>query len=306
MSGQRVLILGAGGYLGRRVMDHLRALGVAPVGADIVPVPGYAEHLHDMRFPEQSFALFHKVKPDVVISLAYLLTAASISGPHNAVHTNILGINGVFDACAAMGIPRVLFASSNVAYGDQTDLGSAEANEDSPRRPRSLYSWMKVFNEVMSEHYNATSATRIISLRLSSLHGRGKTGIFNPFDMVMGAVGGERFTLPWSRSHEFSFLHVEDAAEMFARLALAPTIERTAYDSGGDRTTMEMLAEIAGPLCGLQIGFEEPGRQIDHLSRISGARLAEEFKIPRRPLAHWVKVELADRAGRPASSPGPR
>lgn len=297
MSGTKVLVIGSGGYLGRPLMAQPRAVGAEAIGADVRRITGLAEHVVDLRFPEQTATLLANVKPDVVVLIAYLLTADSIADPQNAIRVNILGVNGVFEAAAALGVPRVVFASSNSIYGDQKDFGDRDVVEDDRLNQRTLYGVMKGFNEFMATHYNTRGRTRIVSVRLASLHGHGKGGIFNPVDLLVEAAGrGRRFTLPWSAGHEFTFLHVEDAAAIFVALALAKDPKWNAYNSGGERLTMRTLAEVAGPVCGLEIDFEEPGRQLEHLRRFSGARLEQEFGLHRRSVGEWIRAELAERA----------
>lgn len=293
-----VLVLGSSGYLGRQVIKQLRGRGVTAVGADVRLVPGLAEHVFDMRFPYQTLSLLSEIRPDVVVSLGYLLTLDIRANLHNSLHANVLGVNGIFDAAMKLGVSRVLFASSNPVYGEQSDFGDAEIREDSPRHPRVPYALMKQFNEDIAGIYNESGNTQIVSVILSSLHGRDKGGIFNPLDLMIAAAGTTaEVTLPWSAAHEFSFLHVDDAAAIFVELALAPRLEWTTYNSGGDAMTMRRLADLAGPRCGLRVSFEEPGRQLAHCSRLNSERLESELRFARKSPEHWIAFEL-ERAGK--------
>jgi nucleoside-diphosphate-sugar epimerase len=288
----KVAVVGAGGYVGRRVMTELRGRDLDPIGIDVAAVGDFVQETLDLSAPDDTFALLHRLGPDVVIELAYLLTSASMAAPQRAVRVNVLGVNGLFDASTRLGVNRVIFASSNAVYGDQSDYGEGYVDEAALPRPRTLYGHMKQFNESMAQHYDRVSDTRFASLRLSSLHGRGKGGLFAPVDMVVrGAKEGQPVTLPWSKGHEFSFLHVDDAARAFAELAVGPEPQHTAYDSGGERLTMGELAEIAAPICGIEIGFDEPGLHIDHVSRMKGERLANEYGFERRSAASWLEEE---------------
>jgi len=280
--------------MGRQIMAQLRERDATAVGADVrLTEDGVVDYAFDMRFPYQTLALMQQIRPDVVISLGYVLTVELYANVQNAVHANVLGVNGVFDAAAAVGVPRVVFASSNPVYGAQSDFGDAEITEDSPRHPRVLYALMKQFNEDMATFYNQSSATTIVTVILSSLHGRNKGGIFNPLDMLVTAAGTTRnFTLPWSATHEFSFLHVDEAAQIFVELALAPQLQWTTYNSGGERLTMAELAAVAAPLCGLTVGFDEPGRHLAHCSRLNSDRLRSELPISRRSVEDWIRIEL--------------
>lgn len=296
MDAMRILILGSSGYLGGRLMSAFRGRDIDTVGADLSLQTGSVDRAVDIRFPAQTLALIHSVNPSVVISLPYLGTKDSDTAPQAALDTNVAGVNGVFEAASQLKVPRVIYASSNVVCGDQTDFGSRDVDEDAPTRPRSLYAWMKVLNEAMADHYNGAGQTRLIGVRLSSLHGRGKGGIFNPVDLVADAAAGAgHVTLPWSRRHEFSFLHVDDAAQVFVELALSSNPRWTLYHSPGERVNMEMLAKVAAQICPLEIDFEEPGRQLAHISRIGHRRFSDEFAFRPRALSEWIKLEIERR-----------
>jgi nucleoside-diphosphate-sugar epimerase len=267
------------------------------VGADISIIPGLVERAVDIRLPEQSFALLHREAPDVVIDLAYMLMAASSAGPHPAVHLNILGTNGVFDASATLGIARVIYASSAAVYGDQKGHGTKTLDEESAAVPVTVYGHMKRFNEVMAEHYNSKSSTRFVSLRISDLHGRGKTGSFAPMDMIVRAVGeAESVALPWTADHETSFIHVDDAAESIAQLAIAKAPAHTIYNTGGKCLSMAQLAALGKEVAGIDVSCSPPpGAQLLHVSRVSGSRLLDEFPVQRRSPAEWMALEVAEK-----------
>ena len=116
--------------------------------------------------------------------------------------------------------------------------------------------------------------------------------------MLVEAAGtANQFTLPWSATHEFSFLHVDDSASIFVELALAPKLRWTVYNSGGEFMTMQQLADLAAPLCRLEIDFAEPGQQLAHCSRLGWHRLRSELPVTRRSCREWLRVEL-ERAGK--------
>lgn len=298
----RVLVIGAGGYVGRRLIEMLRDQPVDVVGADVMPVPGFADRVVDLRFPDQTFSLLHRERPDVVVNLAYLLMEASAGNPQNAVHINVVGIDGLFDAAVKLGIPRVLYASSGAVYGDQKDHGTTEVTEDTPPHPRTLYGWMKHFNDVMAAQYNAIGSSRLIGVRISSLHGRGKRGTFTPLDMIVDAVGvRSTLTLPWSAEHETSFIHVDDVCDVLIKLARAESPRWTVYNTGGDFLTMGELADFATQVTGIKVGCSSPGLELLHVSRASYERFRAEFPTKRRSPREWLELEVRAKRERMAA-----
>jgi nucleoside-diphosphate-sugar epimerase len=295
----KVLVVGAGGYVGRRLIEMLREHPVEVVGADVIPVPGFANRVVDLRFPDQTFSLLHRERPDVVVNLAYMLMEASAGNPQNAVHLNIVGIDGLFDAAVKLEIPRVVYASSGAVYGDQKDHGTSEVTEETPPHPRTLYGWMKHFNDIMAAQYNAIGVSRLISVRISSLHGRGKRGTFTPMDMIVDAVGvQDSLSLPWSAEHETSFIHVDDVCDVFIKLTLAGSPRWTIYNTGGDFLTMGELARFATQITGIKVGCSSPGRELLHVSRASYERFRTEFPTKRRSPREWLELEFRERKER--------
>ena len=300
----RVLLIGAAGYVGQRVVLSLRRHGdVELAGADIRAVPGFAEHRVDLAFPAQSFALIAATRPDVVVNLAYLLAAGTDAAPQRGIETNIVGVNGLFEACWRLGIPRVVYASSGSVYGAQSIYGERDVDETEPLPPpRTLYQLHKQFNERMAEHYNATTSTRFIAFRISSPHGRGKTSSdFAPFDqMVRAAAAGEReIALNCAAERPLSFNHVDDVAEACTALALAPVLKHDIYNLGGEPHTAASLARIANERTGLRVTFSNKPEPATFMSRISSRRLETELGFRRSPAAEWFDRELAEAKAAP-------
>jgi UDP-glucose 4-epimerase len=299
----RVLVIGSAGYVGRQLMLALaRRQDVDAVGADIRTGPGLADIRLDLAFPAQSYAAVLEAKPDVVINLAYLLAASCEADPQRAVETNAAGVNGLFEACRRLGVPRVVYASSGSVYGDQSIYGDRDVTEEEPLPPpRTLYQLMKQFNEFMARHYNKTGTTRFIGLRLSSPHGRGK-GSHDPFDaLVRAAANGERtVALPYPSRRPLAFNYVDDSAELCAQVALAPSLRWDLYNQGGEPLTMGKLAQIATDQVGVRATFDESATAGTFMERISSKRLEQELGLTRRPAAEWFARELTD-----ARSPRP-
>jgi len=293
-----VLVVGAAGYVGRHVMAALACRGIRSVGADLRTGP-QTEIALDLAFPARSFAVLADVKPDVVIQLAYVLADACEREPQRAIETNVMGMNGFFEACVRLGIPRVVYGSSGSVYGDQSVYGDRDVTEDDALPPaRTLYQLMKQFNERMAEHYNTTTGRRFVALRISSPMGSGRPPGYRPYDdMVEAAVRGERrLALSVPATRPVMFNHVVDVAEACLAVALAPRTEWTIYNLGGESHTTASLAAIARDVAGLEVTYPDAPVPATYLSRISSRRLQAEFATPRRTAAEWFAADLA--AGR--------
>jgi nucleoside-diphosphate-sugar epimerase len=287
------LVIGAAGYMGRRIMALLRADGVEAIGADIEADPENVDINLDIRFPDSVYGLMARIRPVVVINMAYLLTEATAESPDDAVRTNVVGVSAVFGAAAAVGSRRVIFASSISVYGDQSALGEQWVDETTQVRPHTTYAWMKTLDEALAEQYQASSETQFVTVRSSSCYGYRRPGNrFNPIGVLLAAHGtSDSVMFPWRRSHRASLIHVDDAATMFVRLALAAHPRWPVYNTGGDSVTMAELADLAQPILRLRVEWKEPARDLRHAGRVSGDRLLGEFGVTRRPLADGLQQE---------------
>jgi nucleoside-diphosphate-sugar epimerase len=290
----RVLVSGAGGYLGSRVIADLAGRGFEVIAAARTRIEGYQSVQMDLRFPFENFKILEQIRPDAVVALAYMRTDAANANPQMALVTDIAGMNALFDACSTLGVPRVVYASSINVYGIQADFGDSYVTEATHGRPRTLYGWMKQLNEAFAEHYNATSRTQFVGVRFSGIHGDGKRGGFDPFDRVVYAAGHrDAATLPWSSALEISFRHVKDSARMIGELVAAPATKWSIYNSGGDVLTMAALARLAQELAGIKVTCTEPGGEILAVSRVDSSRLHNEFAIREPTIGEWLQREIA-------------
>jgi UDP-glucose 4-epimerase len=287
--GPRILVFGAAGFLGRRLMA---ALGPAAVGADVLAADG-VEHVVDLRDLAGLRAVVETVGPDAVVNVAYVLTGQTLDAPHMALEVNIVGIDRLFQACMDLGVPRVVYASSEGVYGEPSRYGDEPIAEDADRWPWGLYGWMKHLNEVCAELYNTRTPTRFIGARVGSMQGRGKGGAFNPMTLLVDAAReSRRVVLPWARDHRFGFVHVDDVATALGALATADDPRWTIYNVGSERVTMEEFAAVAMTVAPeLEVEFEYPGRDIRHVAGVSWDRLRDEFGLPRRTIEEWFREE---------------
>ena len=295
----RVLVIGAAGYVGQRVMLAFKGRPDAQaIGADVRTLAGVADHRIDMAFPAQSFGLIAETKPDVVLNLAYILSAGIEAAPQRGIETNIVGVNGLFEACWRLGVPRVVYASSGSVYGDQSVYGDRDVDEEEPLPPpRTLYQLHKQFNEAMARHYNRTTRTRFIGLRISSPHGRGKTSSdFSPFDQLVqaAAAGRTTHTLNCAADRPLSFNHVDDVAAACVLMTLAPSLGHDLYNLGGEPLTAGDLAKMAAERTGLQVSYGKPSSPAIFMRRISAKRLETELGFHRSTAAEWFGRELAE------------
>src|SRR3989441_12264567 len=149
-----VLVIGATGFIGPRLIRRLVARGEAVVGMDLSPgaapfgdVPIGAPVVRgDVTQFEDVMRAVLEVKPERMINLAYGLGAGE-GNPHQVMRLDVLGMDNCFEAARLGGVRRVVYASSIAVSGLQSRFGDRLVNEDDPTYGTSQYAVHKTFNE---------------------------------------------------------------------------------------------------------------------------------------------------------------
>src|SRR5499425_2158257 len=134
-----VLVIGATGFIGPRLIKRLIDRGESVVGMDLNPgnasfsgVPIGAPVVRgDVTQFEDVMRTILDVRPERIINLAYGLGAGE-GNPHQVLRLDILGVDNCFEAARLAGVKRVVYASSSAVSGQQSNVGDRAANEDDP------------------------------------------------------------------------------------------------------------------------------------------------------------------------------
>ena len=284
-----VLVLGATGFIGPRLIRKLVARGESVVGMDLNPhaVPfdgapvGCPVVRGDITQFEDVMRLILEVKPERVINLAYGLGAGE-GNPHQVMRLDILGMDNCFEACRlAGGVKRVVYASSIAVSGQQSNFGERLATEDDPVHGTSQYAMHKIFNEFQAKKYIKNYGMSIVGVRPANVTGPDKVrGSVDHVQIMTEAARGRPVHLP-KKGLMRLLVHVEDMAEIFARVLLAEAPRHSLYNSGGIPVSLGELADIVrGFLPEAKITFaEEGGREDSGNYLVDWSRLAKEFGI---------------------------
>jgi len=283
-----ILVIGATGFIGPRLIRRLVARGESVVGMDLNPaaapfgnVPIGAPVVRgDVTQFEDVMRTILDAKPERVINLAYGLGMGE-GNPHLAMRLDILGMDNVFEACRLTGVKRVVYASSIAVSGQQSHFGDRLATEDDPLHGTSQYAMHKIFNEFQARKYIKNYGMSIVGVRPANVTGPDKVrGSVDHVQIMSDAARGKAVHLPQKGLMRL-LVHVEDMAEIFMRVLLAEAPRHSIYNSGGIPVSLGELADmVKGFLPDAKITFDkEGGREDSGNYLVDWSRLAKEFGI---------------------------
>ncbi|PYM11401.1 MAG: hypothetical protein DMD81_27030 [Candidatus Rokuibacteriota bacterium] len=272
MPDMSILVLGATGFIGPRLIKKLVARGETVVGMDLNPAaptfdgsPIGAPVLRgDVTQFEDVMRTVLEVKPERLINLAYGLGAGE-GNPHQVMRLDVLGMDNCFEAARLGGVRRIVYASSVAVSGQQSSFGDRLVNEDDPTHGTSQYAYGMSITGVRPA--NVTGPDKV----------RGST---DHVQIMTEGARGRPVHLP-KKGLMRLLIHVEDMAEVFARILLADAPRHELYNSGGIPVSLGELADIVrGFLPKAEITFaEEGGREDSGNYLVDWSRLSKEFGI---------------------------
>jgi uronate dehydrogenase len=161
----RVLITGAAGAIGTAVRDGLRANWRRLRLTDIRPVQNVTDNeeaiIADIADRSAVEAMMRDVR--AVVHLAGVLGNYDLEA---LFRVNARGVFDVFEAARLAGVERIVFASSNHAFGCYPITVSV--SPELPPRPDSLYGVFKVLGETMLRNYHDRHGISSVSLRIGT------------------------------------------------------------------------------------------------------------------------------------------
>ena len=182
----KALVTGAGGFVGRHLVDHLAASG------DDVAVTDFVVDRVDITDPEAFVELLRRVRPEVIYHLA---GASDVGGswttPHETFRANAEGTLNVLWAAREAGVERTLTIGSADVYGKVTPK-DLPLTERSPLRPVSPYAASKVAADAVAEQAFRGFGQHVVRTRPFNHLGPGQSDKFVAPALAARIVASER------------------------------------------------------------------------------------------------------------------
>lgn len=264
-SGKRVLVTGAGGFIGShlterlvelgattRAMVHYNALGSwgwlddSPVGRDIEVIGGDICDRDSVREAMQGV--------DVVFHLAALIAIPySYRAPSSYVRTNIEGTVNVLQAARDLGVERLVHTSTSEVYGTAQHV---PIDERHPLSGQSPYSASKIGADKMAESFRLSFGVPVVTVRPFNTFGpRQSARAVLPTIMSQCLAGNVVKLGNTTPTRDLNF--VSNTVDGFVLAATAPdAVGETINLGSGREISIRDLAELIARLSGRAITIE--------------------------------------------------
>jgi len=256
MANRRVLVTGGAGFIGSHLVDGLLDAGFSVgvidnestgsrgnVAADVEFVHGDVRDDDDLReaFDPVPDAVFH-IAGQASIRLAY-------ADPEADLGVNVTGTVKVLEQCLALGVPRLVFASSMTVYGNPIRVPTSEI--ESPD-PVSFYGVTKYaaerYVQLTGARTDLESGLAVTSLRMFNVFGS-RQSLANPYQGVLAIflgnlLRGEPLRIDGDGEQSRDFVFIDDVVRAWIACLDDPQSVGRVFNVGsGMPTSVNVLCD---------------------------------------------------------------
>jgi len=258
LSGKRVLVTGADGFIGSHLTERLVTAG-ATVRAFCLynsqgslgwldTVPPEIRRSLDVRMGDVRDGRFVEAacdRIDIIFHLAALIAIPySYLAPESFIDTNVKGTLNVLEAARKNGCRRLIHTSTSEVYGTPQDLPIRETH---PLQGQSPYSASKIAADKLCEAFFCSFGLPVVVLRPFNTFGpRQSMRAVLPTILVQLLAGKSQVKLG-NLDPKRDLTFVEDTVDGFIRTALTPGIEGEVIQLGTGQTVS--VGELFATAC---------------------------------------------------------
>ena len=298
-----VFVIGGTGFIGHRLVRLLVGRGQSVTSMDINPGAHSFSDLGakvksvrgDVTQFDDVMAAMSAAGPERVVNLSYFI--GSDHAPHVAMKLNILGMDNCFEAARLLGVKHTMYASSLAVNGKQSHYGNRPVTEEDRVNGEHQYAKHKIMNEWQAQDYTEKFGMLITGIRPANVTGPDKVrGSVDHVNIITEPARGNPITFPFKDAMRCP-IHVDDIAEVFARVLLTEKPTHRIYNSGGISVSLGDIADIVRAyLPDAKISFDKQsgGKDASGNHMIENARLMSEFGVQYRPYRERVLQIIND------------
>ena len=266
----KILVTGAGGFIGHHLVTYLKGLGYWVRGVDL-KYPEYTEvdsdefEILDMRIRENCLKAAKGI--DEVYALAADMGGMGFISAHNALilHNNSLINLNTLEASRINGIQRYFYTSSACVYPDykqmSTDIEPLKEEDAYPAQPEDAYGWEKLVAERLCMYYRQDYGLDTRVVRFHNIFGplgtwdggREKAPAALSRKVAMAKLNGARELEIWGDGEQTrSFCYVDDCVVGIHKLMRSDHVDP--LNMGQDRmVSINQLADMIANVAGVEI-----------------------------------------------------
>ncbi|MCW5800890.1 MAG: NAD-dependent epimerase/dehydratase family protein [Deltaproteobacteria bacterium] len=316
-----VVVTGAAGFIGSHTCEQLVARGHRVTGIDsfdgylypaavkratarelaALPASRFALHERDITDPAHVAATIDD-GTDVVCHLAALAgVRPSLVEPLRYLRTNVEGTGVILERMRAVGVRRMVFASSSSVYGAKHGAVEAFREDDPCLTLASPYAATKRMNELQLSTYRDLYEIGVFALRFFTVYGPRQRPEMAIAKFTRAIAAGEPITLFGDGTSRRDYTFIDDIVA--GVVAAVERVEPARYELinlGGTQTTslaelVAMIEETVGRRAVIDRQPDQPGDVPLTFASIARARALLDFQPTTAPAAgiasYWAWLQ---------------